>query len=165
MCLFNQRQEEGESLLKSVQDDLPAHAISKSTVAEDYFLGNVDAEGIKTVFSHLDEDRASILAKKNELEKVVKKHPKFRTGLLCLAMTWMQLYRPGEALEILKDYYALYPQDPEANYYLATLYAQRLHYQKAWDHLKQAEEITSQKNYHPKLLKELRKALQAAFPE
>ncbi len=163
--LFTDRQEEGEKLLRSVKDHLPDHLVIKNNVVEDYFDEHVDADGIKAVFSHVEEDRQSILSKKNELEMVVKKYPKFRTGLLHLAMIWVQLYRSGEALDVLQKYHQLFPGDPEANYYLAILFGQRLDYQKSWEHLRQAEALVAARDHKPKTLKELRQALTAVSPE
>lgn len=165
VCLFSNRVEEGERLLNSVKDHLPDHAIIKNTITEDYLNGAVDAESIKVIFSHVDDDRQAILKKKGELEQILKKYPRFRAGLLYYAMSWMQLYRTGEALEVLQQYYQLFPNDPDANYYLVILYAQRLNYQKAWEHLRQTEAIVSTRNHKPKDLKELRRALAAASPE
>jgi tetratricopeptide (TPR) repeat protein len=165
ICLFTHRVEEGEKLLHLVKNHVPDHAIIKNHVAEDYFNGHVDAEGIKTIFSHTDDNRQAVLTKKNELEQVVKKYPLFRAGLLHLALSWVELHRSGEALEVLKQYHQLFPDDPEANYYLSILYGQRMNYQKSWEHLRLAEALVAKRNHKPKALKELRRSLTAASPE
>jgi regulator of sirC expression with transglutaminase-like and TPR domain len=155
----------GKKLLEEVKDYTPDYAIKGETTAKDYLLGNVDEEGIKAIFKHVDEDRKSILAKKQALEKIVHDYPKFHAGLFQLAVTWLQLHRMGEALEVLRRYHILCPDDPEANYYLAVLYQQRRDYNKAWDHLRQVEAIVRTRQYEPKMLKELRKELATCCPE
>lgn len=163
--LFTGQKELGELLLREVKNYLPEHAVSKQTVAEDYLAGEVDIEGIKPLFLHVDETRESILKKRKALENIVEKHPRFRSGIFALAVTWLQLHRLGEALTLLERYHALDSQDPTAEYYLAEIYMERLDYNKAWEHLLRAEEITRSRNHAPKVLSELRKALSERFPE
>lgn len=157
--------EEGEKLLKEVKDHVPNYSLIKGTMIEDYLNKNVDIEGFKTIFSQPEEDRASILKKKDELEELHKRCPKFRAGLLHLAMVWMQLYRAGECIEVLKKLAVLDPSDPEVHFYLSALSAQRRDYPSAWLHLKTTEKITFAKNYSPKILKEFRRQLINYSPE
>lgn len=164
-CLFTGLTEEGTKILKEVQDFCPDYAVTGNTVADDFIKGFVDAEGIKTIFTHVDETRESILEKKAQIEAVVEKHPKFRAGIFNLAVTWLQLHRMTEGLSFLERYHKLDPTDPTVEYYLAAIYAERLDYNKAWDHLKNAEEIVATKNHNPKALKELRKELSIRSPE
>lgn len=163
--LFTGHEEEGRQLLHQVKYFVSEHAIVGNTMAQDYLEGNVDAESLKLIFAHDEEDRESLLHKKEVLSDVVKRYPKFRAGLLYLAATWMELYRSDEALTMLKAYQTLTQFDPEANYQLALLYVQRLNYQKAWEHLRLAEATTHTKDYTPKPLKELRKNLATLSPE
>lgn len=163
--LFLGEKEEGEKLLKSIRDVIADEAVSKRRLAEDYLQGNVDAEGILTIFQEIDDVRDSILQKRNSLEKLLKKYPKFRTGLLHLAMTWLQLHRSGEALETLEKYHELDARDPTVEYYLAELYLERFDYQKAWQHLKSAEKLCLEREYAPKVLKDLHRAIKALSPE
>lgn len=157
--------EKGIALLEQIKGYTPDHAITKEVMSEDYLLGNVDAEGLDAVFMHIDEKRESILKKKERLEKVLERYPNFRTGQFCLATTWLQLHRLGEALEVLKKYHELHPFDPTAEYYLAMVYAERLNYSKAWEHLNNAIALTKEKNHSPKPLKMLRKELAIHCPE
>lgn len=163
-CLITGEKEEGEELMKLVKDHLPEHAIAKQTVAEDYLSGNVNAEGIKTLFIRVDENRSSILEKKTALEKVLERYPKFRAGLFNLAATWLQLHRLDEALAALEKYQELEQSDPAAEYYMSVIYAERLDYKKAWNHLKNAERLTLARNHRPKALIKFRKSLNASFP-
>lgn len=164
-CLFNGLKEEGTAILISVKDYLPDYAVSKQNIADDYLKGAVDADGIKTIFMHVDETRESILKKREKIEAVLKKHPNFRAGIFNLAVTWLQLHRMTEALSYLERYHTLDPTDPTVEYYLSALYAERLDYNKAWEHLKIAEQIVAQRDHNPKALKELRKELSANSPE
>jgi tetratricopeptide (TPR) repeat protein len=163
--LFAGDKEKGEAFLEKVKDYLPDHAISKQTIAEDYLNGNGDIEGIKAVFMTVNEDRNSILKKKEALEKAIQRKPFFRAGYFALATTWLQLNREGEALNILKKFHKIDNKDPTAEYYLSVLYAQRLDYNKAWEHLKQVEALTAARQHYPKVLRDLRQALERQSPE
>lgn len=165
ILLLTGHTEHGEKNLKEIKDYIPPHAITKNHMAEDYFLGNIDAEGISLIFTKNEEDRASVLAKKSQLEILLKKHPRFRAGLLSLAMCWVELHRMGEALEILNSFQTLEANDPEVHYYLAILHAQRHNFPKAWQHLHQAETIVNSHQYEPKILKDLRRELLQHCPE
>jgi regulator of sirC expression with transglutaminase-like and TPR domain len=163
--LFKGQKEEGEKLLREVVDYLPEEAVSKKNIAEDYLLGLVDAEGIRTTFMEVDDTRDSILKKKKELEKVLESYPRFRSGLLHLAITWLQLHRTGEALEALERYHEIDPSDPTVQYYLAELYYERFDYQKAWLHLKNAQRLCQERQHAPIALKELRRDIAIECPE
>lgn len=158
-------EEEGFNLLKQVKDYVPEHAVTGNTMAEDLLIGAADAEGIKAIFTDTEEDRQSILKKQAVLEKVLERCPKFRAGWCSAAITWLQLHRYGEALEILKHYHQLDPEDPTTEYYLTMLYAERHDYNRAWEHFRIMEKILDKRNHHPKLLKELRRELASLSPE
>ena len=152
-------EQQGKTLLTSLQHYIPHYAVSKSSLADDYLKGATDSEGIKTVFMPVDETRQSILKKKDALEKVLTQYPNFREGLLSLAVSWLQLHRAGEALEVLKRYHALDNQNAEVEYYLTILNAERDNLPQAWLHLRQAESLVKKRDYSSKTLKELRKAM------
>lgn len=163
--LLTGRKEEGEKLLKLVENHLPDYAIVKETTAEDYLKGHVDADGIKAMFMPVDENRESIVKKRLELEKILEKYPKFRNGVFYLATAWLQLHRSAEALEVLQRYHDLVQNDPTAEYYLAVINMERFDYCKAWEHLRAAEKITEGRNHKPKALSDLRKMLGTLCPE
>lgn len=165
VLLLHGEKEKGEKLLWEVKDHVPDYALVKSPVTEDYFKQQVDAQGIRAIYSKTEEDRQSILNHKGEIEKVLEQYPKFRSGILCLASIWMQLHRAGEALAVLETYLTLDKRDPEVHYYLSILSAQRRDYLKAWHHLQEAERITRSFGYEPKDLKELRRELLSCCPE
>lgn len=158
-------QVEGKALLAEIKNYLPDHAVSKDTMAEDYLDGKVDAEGIKAFFLNVDESRASLLQKKQALEDTLKKYPRFREGLFSLASTWMQLHRTKEALKTLRTYHAIDPTNPSVEYYLAVLFAERLDYNKAWEHLQIAEKLTRERDHTPKSLINFRQELSKICPE
>ncbi len=163
--LMTGHKEEGEKLLKLVENHVPDYAITKRTIAEDYLSGRVDAEGIKPLFMHVDETRESVLNKRKALEAVVNKYPRFRAGQFGLAATWLQLHRAGEALTVLENCHALDAEDPTVEYYLAALYAERLDDNRAWTHLKQAEALVQARDHNPRTLRDFRKELSMHCPE
>lgn len=165
ILLLTGEQEKGDRLIREIKDITPDYALVKNTMAEDYLNGEIDAKGISVLFTKVDEDRQSILIKKAALEKTLEQYPRFRSGILSLAVTWLQLHRAGEALDLLERFQALDKSDPEVHYYLSVIYAQRRDYPKAWHHLREAEIIVKKYDYSPRTLKELRRELLSSSPE
>jgi regulator of sirC expression with transglutaminase-like and TPR domain len=157
--------EKGMELMKHVKDHVPEYAVSQRNVALDILEGNANGEGILAILMFVDENRASLLNKKEALEKVLHQYPRFRAGLFSLAGTWLQLHRYGEALSVLERYHEIDDTDPSVEYYLAELYALRMNYNKAWEHLKQAEFLVAQRDHAPLALKKFRQQLCAISPE
>lgn len=163
--LFTDRVKEGKLLLEKVRGVIPDHAISPDTISEDYLLGRTDSEGIQAVFSEVDETRESILKKRERLEKVVLKYPKFRQGILHLAITYLQLGREKDSLPYLEKYVTLHPKDPTVNYYLSAVHFQRHNWNASWKHLLIAEETIFKANHKPRALLQLRKQLERVCPK
>ncbi len=163
--LFVGKEKEGKELLQKVHGVIPSHAISTDTVSEDYLAGLTDAESIRVVFSEVDETSTSILNKRKKIESVVAKYPKFRQGLLSLAITYLQMGREKEALPILEKYIAIHPNDPTVNYYLSAIHAQRHNFPQAWKYLTVAEKLVKEKNHNPKALLELRQKIKKVCPK
>ena len=67
----------GKQLLEEVKGFIPDYAVTKDSMAEDYLLGNADADAIKTIFIHVDETRESIPKKRNALADTVNHHRLF----------------------------------------------------------------------------------------
>lgn len=163
--LFVNRKEEGEAFLQLLLNHTFDYAVAPESIPTDYLEGHIDVEGLKSIFLPVDERRESILEKQKELEKILKKFPTFRGGVLQLAVTYLQLARYGEALEILKRYHQLDPNDPTVEYYLGIVCAERLDYNKCWKYLKKAEKITQTRDHKPRALRELRNKLRTVCPD
>ncbi|HSW86960.1 MAG TPA: transglutaminase family protein [Rhabdochlamydiaceae bacterium] len=163
--LFVDKKSEGKKLLEEIRDTTFDYAVSPETIPADYLKGKVDAEGLKTVFLHVDETRASIVEKQKKLQKILSKYPSFRAGLLHLAITWIQLGRGREAQEILEKYHKIDPGDSVVEYYLAILCMERMDYNRSWFFLKRSESITQAREHKPKALKEIRNHLRRICPE
>lgn len=148
--------EKGEKLLKSIENDL-------SDIGEDVLAKKVAADGLKAIFCHVDETRESIIAKKEELLKVMKEFPLFRTGLEQMAVCYLQLHRPKEAISWLLKYHEIDRKNGLIEYYLASLHAERQDFENAWAYLKNAEETIKERS--PKALKELKDELACHLPE
>ncbi len=162
--LFVGRKKEGKKLLENL-DPLFDYAVSPETLPTDYLNEHVSVEGLKTIFTHVDENRASILEKQKELQKVVEKFPKFRSGLIQLATTYLQLGRTAEALEVLTSYHNIDSNDATVEYYLSALSLERLDYLKSWQYLKKAKALTMIRNHEPKALKSLKSRLRESCPD
>lgn len=159
------KDEEGRRLLQRALDFPANHLIGTRGVCQDFLEGNADIDSFKAIMLHVDEKRESILAKQKLLFDVVEKYPRGIAGLSSLAMTWIQLHRFGEALELFEKCHALDATDPKVEYFLAALYAERYNYPKAWKHLKNAEAITKSYSHFPKALKEFKNALSQQCPD
>lgn len=163
--LLTGKKGEGEGLLAQVAGKIPESCVVPQSIIEDYLTGNVGLDGIQAIFSQVDETRESILKKQTELLQILEKYPRFREGMHQLAVCWIQLNRMKEALEVLKRYDSIDPHNPTNAYYLAVLYGERYDFKNSWHHLKQAEAITAKRNFSPKALKEIRRALTLHCPE
>jgi regulator of sirC expression with transglutaminase-like and TPR domain len=163
--LFVGKKQRGRQLLETVRHFTFDEAVSAETMPDDYFNGRIDIEGIKAVFLPVDETYDSVIAKQQTLQKILKRHPKFRAGMLQLAITWLQLGRGSEALDILEQYHKIDPHDATVEYYLAVLCMERFDYRKAWSFLKNAETLAAARDHHPKALKGLRQALKRVSPD
>lgn len=163
-CILCGKEDEGKRLLQRAIDFPADHLIGTRSLCQDYLEGNADANSFKAIMRHVDEKRESILAKQKLLINVVEKYPRGVAGLSSLAMTWIQLHRFGEALELFEKCHALDATDPKVEYYLAALYAERYNYPKAWEHMKNAEAITRSHGHFPKALKEFKNSLSEQCP-
>ncbi len=155
---------EGKALLSLINPLTFDYAVSPETIPSDYLNGNVDVEGLKTIFLPVDEHRSSILKKQALIQKTLKKYPKFRAGLLQLATTYLQLGKTGEALDVLLAYHAIDPADATVEYYLSILCLERLDYLNAWKFFANAKDLIKSRNHDPKALKELQAAIRRACP-
>lgn len=163
--LFIGKKAEGEKLLKPLKNHLFDYAVAPETLTTDYLEGKASAEAIQAIFMPVDETRESIIEKQHELKKILKKYPKFRGGILQLAVSYLQLARAGEALEILSQYHKIDPNDPTVEYYLSVVCTERYDYNRAWGFLKTAETLTTARDHHPAALRGLRHKLRTVCPE
>jgi regulator of sirC expression with transglutaminase-like and TPR domain len=163
--LFVGKKKEGRELLEPLQAFTFDWQVSPETLPDDYLNGRVDEDGIKAIFTHVDENRESIVEKQKKLEAVIKKYPRFRAGLMQLAVTWLQLGRSHEALEILEKHHAIDPNSCIVEYYLSIIALQRMDYNKAWYHLRATEKILDNRSHKCKALRGLRDHLRRLSPE
>lgn len=154
--LFIGKKKQGKELLTPLRSMAFDFAVSPETMPSDYLQGRVGADGIKAIFSHVDETRESVLNKLSSLETVSKRYPKFRAGLMQLAVCHLQLGHSTEAIKLLESYHKLDPNDATVEYYLAALFYERFDLPQAWHHWNLANTLTSQCNHHPKALKQLK---------
>lgn len=154
----------GRELLERVKDYCPDYCVRKDSTTQDYLAGKANVKGLANVFRETEEDREAILKKKDDLEEVIANYPEFRSGILSLASTWMELHRADQALKWLERYHKLDDGDPTVEYYLAALYLERYQHRKAWEHLERAEKITGERGYAPRELRDLRRELSLASP-
>ena len=163
--LFVGRTQEGKSHIEPLKDYTFDHCVAKESIPADYLNNRVDEKGIQVIFMPVDETRKSILKKQKKLKKVLKRYPKFRAGILQLAVTYLQLGRYGEGLKHLLSYHAIDPDDPTVEYYLSVICAERLDYNKSWKFLERAKEITSKRDHNPAALKGLEAKLRTICPK
>jgi len=163
--LFTGNKKKGRTYLQESLQTPDTTLVAKDVLIDDLLSNAVAIEDAKVLFMKVDEKRQSLLDKKQALIEVLGRNPKFRTGWFYLSVTWLQLHRYGEALDTLQHYHTLHDGDPTAEYYLAAINLERFDYNRAWDHLHQAEELVATHDYQPKTLKELRQQLTLQCPE
>lgn len=164
-CLQEEDEDRGRALLGQTVDQLSDYTVSENRLPCEYLNGHADKEAIRAILMRVDESRESILSKQAILQKTLSRCPRCGAAIFALAATWMQLHRHGEALEMLRKFHELSPNDATAEYYLAALYAERYDYPQAWHHLHNAEALTGKRGYTPKALKELRQELSCRSPD
>jgi tetratricopeptide (TPR) repeat protein len=157
--------EEGLKILEKTYAITPDYAVKKEPLSEDLLLGRTDEEGLYSCFRYVDDQRKSLIEKKEKLEATLKKQPLFRSGWLNLATTLMQLHREGEALDILKKLHKIDPENPTVEYMLTVLSAKRFEFDESWRHLHRVEGIVLSRGHMPRALKELKKQLSILYPE
>ncbi|MFN4174281.1 MAG: transglutaminase family protein [Parachlamydiaceae bacterium] len=161
--LFNGEIEKGKACLEEVRDYKCPYTVSPSTIPSDYLDSLVDVEGLKAVLQPVDENRSSILKKRDAIIASLKKNPEFKEGWNQLAVCYLQLHRMKEALEALKKSHELFEKDVNTEYYLTVLYAERQNYKKAWEHFYNLEKILKEQNHEPRALKELKRELTSRY--
>lgn len=162
--LFQGSKEIGEAHLKKAQLMPMEDLVYRDTSTEDYFKGEVDEKGLLAMFAEVNETRDSIETKQKSLQEVLHKFPRFREGLFHLAITYLQLNRTKEALEILKQYHKIDSENPTVEYYLTLLSLQRLEFRDAWTHFFKCKEVTGKKHHTPQVLKQLERTLKKTAP-
>lgn len=163
--LFVGKKKEGKALLETLRHTTFAWAVAPETLPIDYLAGRIDTEGLQVIFFPVDETRESIVEKQKKLQKTLQQFPRFRAGLLQLAVTYLQLGRHLEAQQILERYHSFDPSHPVVEYYLSILALQRWDYPKAWRHLHLTENILAAASHKCKALHHLRDHLRRLSPE
>lgn len=151
--------------LKQVRDYLPEEAVSANTAVADLLDGRIDARGIEAIYQRVDETKESLLAKRAILEDSLKKYPLFRSGWLQLATLSMQMRHYRRALECLENYHQIDDRNVSVEYFLAVIYAERMDYTRAWNHLRHTEKLLSLRGHTPKAVELFRRELTALAPE
>ena len=163
--LMLSEQQKAIGLLEHLLDKIPQDCVYKDTLAEDILAYQVDKDSLEAVFLPVDETRDSIKKKQVLLKQVVAKYPKFRAGLLHYAITFLQLGRSKEGLDVLKLYEKIDAEDPTINYYLSALLLERLSYKQSLKYLQKAQQTLQTKNHTPKCLQDLEAQLKLVYCE
>jgi len=163
--LFVGETAKGKHLLEQIVNQPLEGSLICETLPRDYLNGQTSIEGIKAVFSHVDETRASILNKQEQLQSILKKYPKFRDGWFHLAVTHFQLNNHAQALIALEKLHKLDNTQPTVEYYLAQLKLMRFSPSEAWKHYEQAQSILAKHDHKPPCMRALYQALQMTYPK
>jgi tetratricopeptide (TPR) repeat protein len=145
--------------------ELPnSYRISEDSLSIDVLNGKASQEAIRAIFLMSTPDIASLTEKKKALEEAVEKTPHFREALFHLAVSWLQLQRPSEALQVFEKLYKIDDNDIKTCYYLSSLYLHKSNLPKSYSFLLKAEEIASKNNASPPPLELIRKQLNIIYP-
>ena len=147
---------QAEVHIKEAQKLKEEYLISENSLTDDLLHKRVDKEGLRAFFLYVDETRESVMKKKEALENAIKRCPNFRSGLFQLAICWLQLQRPQEAIKVLEELSLQDPNDITCAYYLAELYYQRYNMPSAWKAYNKAEKLARAKGKIPQALVNLK---------
>jgi len=139
LFLLGNESEAKKYLLRSIStagDEICDHSLPY-----DILNKRATRDAIIPLFQLISEDRTSIEAKKTALEKVTMQHPEFQTALFQLAICYLELNQPKEALRLLERKSALGSNDLSTEYLLANLYMERNNLPQARIHLLRARKI------------------------
>lgn len=163
-CYLFTKEKKGMSYLKDIQNKKSIYSNRIDPLAFDFLKKRISLEGIKILFQPFEDTRKALLEKKEEVQKVLKKYPKFRSGYLLLANIWLNLGRSKEAKKCLKKCYLLNNKDPLITFYLCNISFQRNNFKKTWQYLEETKKIL---NYLPKSLENLQDILmkKSLFPK
>ncbi|MBS0634833.1 MAG: tetratricopeptide repeat protein [Verrucomicrobia bacterium] len=150
-------------LKKAIQTEEPC-LITQNSLAEDMYYKRVDKESLKPFFLYVDESRESIMKKKDAIVQSLKRCPEFRSGHFMLAICWLQLGKPIEAIECLETYEKLDTNDISSAYYLAELYYSRYDGPKAKAAYDRAEKLALKHGSLPPALIKLKTELSIRHP-
>ncbi|GAB4225487.1 MAG: SirB1 family protein [Chlamydiales bacterium] len=153
-----------ENLLKALSLPHKMLLVRDPTI-DDILTENCDADALRAILQHVDEKRSSLVQKVKQIEISLQRFPKFRSGLLHLATTYLQLHDQKKGLFYLEKFHEIDPSNLTVEYFLSALYLERSHYSKAWEHLISAEKIATNYKHQPKDLKQLRKVLSEKLPK
>jgi tetratricopeptide (TPR) repeat protein len=141
------------------------YTVGRNTLLDDVLAKHADARCLAALFASRDNTAEALTRKRQDIEELLVAYPNFRTGWLHLGTTLLALHRMGDALTCFERYHALDDQNANVEFALASLYAERLHYAKSWEHLQQAKKILTAHNHDPDCVKELQRQLALRCPE
>lgn len=132
----------------------------------DYLQGHVDLETLKAAILPSRESGLEFLKEKEALlERGLKRHPNFISGMMMLSNIYCELSKPKKAIEVLNRVHDIDPDIPAAEFNLTLLYDDELNYPKCWQHFKQCEHILAKNKIKPKIMDDLKRMLLASSIE
>ncbi len=154
-------QGEAKRYAKEAKEIQEPFLISQYALDDDIYSGRVDREGLAALFLYVDETRDSLIKKKDALKAAISRCPKFYSGIFSLAITWLQLDCPQEAIKLLET---LPAGDITVHYYLSELYYSRYDVEKAWESYDKAAALAEKKGTMPEALLQLKTKLAIRSP-
>lgn len=159
------RKEEGQAMLSRIPTTPPSHLVCSSPLVREYLDGHVNEMGIAILFEEPPKNRSGWLSRKNSLEELLQKFPRFSTGWRALADAWTHLHRPKETIYALEQARRLQAKDPEILFTLASLYAEKKEFLRAWDSFHQLQEVLQHTQHFQRELFTFKRFLAIQFAE
>lgn len=157
------KRQKAHKLLKASVKAPKEHAFCQSAFVQDILSARCDKAALEVIFT--SDEHESPIACAKRLEKELQPYPNFAAGFLHLAGAYLKEGASVKAEKALIRYQSLNREDPIASYLLARLAIERFDYEKAWKHLREAEEITKDSKVRVKALIELKCELFKKCPE
>ena len=151
--VFLKKEKEGKALLKASIAVKDEYHFSAHNLISDYLEKRVNSDGILEFFIPFEDTFKALENKKQRLEKLLKKYPKFKSGLLLLASVYSEMGRQKEAYKQLAAYIALEPHDPTIAFHLSEMALKRKDMSAAWRYFAQAKENFLKQGFEPFLIK------------
>lgn len=145
----------GRSILLSIKNSQSKYSTKKDTLISDFLNRRTDAEAILEIFIPYEDKRDEIAIKIEKFEKIIKKYPLFRDGIVALFSCYIKLGRLKEAFHTLSKYKD--PKDPSITFYLAVIAYRRFDLKTSWKYLKLTEKLLGK--YLPREVLEFKREL------
>ena len=159
--LLTKEEKPGLKLLKNKALINEPYLYSQSTIPQDLLSKKLSIDGLKTLLIPHKQTIQSIQAREESLKKCLALNPQSVSLIFELASLSLHKGMINPAIEYLEAFHQLYSNDVLAEYTLCTLYYESFNYPKAWQHLRQTQNLIK---IHTIPLTQIQNKLSSMYP-